>query len=320
VRWFNCDGLETEAFVPEDQTWVGVAAMPGGGNDVDLNLYAHDPDPVTAFGEPLVESNWGDQSSEFVLVNLALAGDGPFHAGAVLVDAGDATSEVTYTAEVVAATSLGSDPIGTLGTFTLGAGHILALHELQLSAGILNVVLQNVSGSVNWGVSLYAPDGTYLAKSDAFAHDWLPGAGGEEDGFSAYVSQAGTYCLAVWKVAQVDLDQAGEYDLSFGAGTGIDDRPLQMSRSGLVSVHPNPFNPRTVIDFRLRAAGRVDLAIYNARGERIATLDRGLREPGEYSRRWEGLDDSGNGVPSGVYFVRLMTPDSESQRKITLVK
>jgi hypothetical protein len=68
---------------------------------------------------------------------------------------------------------------------------------------------------------------------------------------------------------------------------------------------PNPFNPSTVIRYRLPAASDVVLVLYNARGEKIRTLVSGFRGAGPREETWDGLADDGRPAPAGVYFCRI---------------
>ncbi|HXV12764.1 MAG TPA: PKD domain-containing protein [Candidatus Krumholzibacteria bacterium] len=91
----------------------------------------------------------------------------------------------------------------------------------------------------------------------------------------------------------------------------------------LYQNHPNPFNPQTSIRFDVPAeAGRVPvtLAIYSVRGERIRTLLHEERAPGIYSVTWDGRDQNGVAVGSGVYFYSLRAGDFTSSRRMVLLK
>jgi hypothetical protein len=69
--------------------------------------------------------------------------------------------------------------------------------------------------------------------------------------------------------------------------------------------YPNPFNPETTIRFDLPRSGEIDLAVYNLAGQKVATLALGVREAGAYTLRWDGRDDDGTELASGVYLYRL---------------
>jgi thiol-disulfide isomerase/thioredoxin len=84
---------------------------------------------------------------------------------------------------------------------------------------------------------------------------------------------------------------------------------------------PNPFNPATTVRFSVPAgAENVALRILNVDGRVVRTLVDGDLGPGPYSRVWDGRDDRGETVASGVYFMRLEAGDEVSTRKMTLLK
>ena len=84
--------------------------------------------------------------------------------------------------------------------------------------------------------------------------------------------------------------------------------------------YPNPFNPETAISFDLPEQSIVGLRIYNAVGQQIRTLMDGSREAGAYTVVWEGRDDLGLDVASGIYFYRLKAGDFQKTRKMLLVR
>ncbi len=91
--------------------------------------------------------------------------------------------------------------------------------------------------------------------------------------------------------------------------------------------YPNPFNPQTTIRFAIPAdpensegAQKVTLAVYNLRGQLMAELlDREL-EPGTYTVQWDGRDQKGRSVPSGIYLYNLTWGDRTSTRKMVVLK
>jgi len=76
-----------------------------------------------------------------------------------------------------------------------------------------------------------------------------------------------------------------------------------------IALYPNPFNSAVTVDFRVETPGETTLEIYNVMGERVMTLAREHLDKGTYRSIWDGYDDRGTEVPSGVYFFRLNTPD-----------
>jgi len=88
----------------------------------------------------------------------------------------------------------------------------------------------------------------------------------------------------------------------------------------LYQNYPNPFNPATTISFRLDQKARVNLTVYNILGEKVKVLVDGDREAGTQTVIWDGTDNNGAGVASGVYFYRLVADDQVLTRKMSLLK
>ena len=88
-----------------------------------------------------------------------------------------------------------------------------------------------------------------------------------------------------------------------------------------LSVAPNPFNPRTRIAFELTRPTRVSLEVMDARGRRLRTLL--ADEPhagGRHVVAFDGRDDGGRSLPTGIYLLRLRIPGEVVTRKLTLVR
>ncbi len=89
----------------------------------------------------------------------------------------------------------------------------------------------------------------------------------------------------------------------------------------LAQNYPNPFNPTTTIEYSLARTSHVELAIFDVTGRRIRTLVNGVQRPGEVAPQvWDGTNDGGVAVASGVYFYRLSTPEFTRTRKMVLLK
>jgi hypothetical protein len=113
-------------------------------------------------------------------------------------------------------------------------------------------------------------------------------------------------------------------DISNGCG-GVSPFPGvtpvgRMVSNILVQNHPNPFNPQTTIAFSLSTRGRVSLAIYDVNGRIVRTLANETRAAGAYELTWDGRDDDGQAVASGVYFYRLVAPEFTQTKKMVLLK
>ena len=83
---------------------------------------------------------------------------------------------------------------------------------------------------------------------------------------------------------------------------------------------PNPFNPETTISFDLAVESIVLIDIYNIRGQKIRTLLNSMLDMGEHTVIWNGKDDNGRDVSSGLYFYRMMTDDYTAMKRMILMK
>ena len=80
----------------------------------------------------------------------------------------------------------------------------------------------------------------------------------------------------------------------------------RVGRASLGYAQPNPFNPRTVLELRLEHDGFVTVTIHDSRGRQVRTLFAGTRPSGTHPLVFDGLDDSGRALASGVYFARMI--------------
>jgi hypothetical protein len=88
-----------------------------------------------------------------------------------------------------------------------------------------------------------------------------------------------------------------------------------------LSNHPNPFNPATTINFAVRETGVCQIVVYDCKGRKIRTLFNETAQANtNYSLLWNGCDDNGNQVSSGVYFYKLRSADKNYTRKMLLLK
>ena len=100
----------------------------------------------------------------------------------------------------------------------------------------------------------------------------------------------------------------------------IADANPKSQRFQLEAAYPNPFNPRTRISYSLNEIGHVSLAIYDILGRHVRRLVDQTKPVGEHSSVWNGRDDNGNIVSSGVYIYRLIAKDRVATRKMLFLK
>ena len=113
----------------------------------------------------------------------------------------------------------------------------------------------------------------------------------------------------------------GAKRVSFGTDVGIiSDGALLPVNFALAQNYPNPFNPSTKITFDTPNRAHVTLALYNVLGQQIRTLVNRELSAGRHSVTWDGDNDSGAKVASGMYFYKLISADFVKSRKMMLVK
>jgi hypothetical protein len=114
-----------------------------------------------------------------------------------------------------------------------------------------------------------------------------------------------------------------------GSYTFNEEKPLLLKRLtggipltfGLLQNYPNPFNPLTVIRYQLPVSSRVTLKIYNILGQEVKTLVDQIQDAGYQSVEWNGINNIGTQLTSGVYFYRLSAVSARNSNNIfTIVK
>jgi hypothetical protein len=107
--------------------------------------------------------------------------------------------------------------------------------------------------------------------------------------------------------------------------TSVADDPGGISNTGhngfiLEQNQPNPFNSITWINYTLPEQSNITLNIYNVNGSLVRTLQNGPQPAGKYSVKWNGLNNAGSPVSSGIYFYRLETEGFTGTRKMFILK
>ena len=99
------------------------------------------------------------------------------------------------------------------------------------------------------------------------------------------------------------------------------EEPLQLpKRYTLHQNYPNPFNSRTTITYDLPAATEVTLTVYNILGQEVRRLGSDRRLAGAHSVAWDGADQGGQPVASGIYLYKLSYGTGSQSRKMILLK
>ena len=100
-------------------------------------------------------------------------------------------------------------------------------------------------------------------------------------------------------------------------GTGVEGTPLAF---GVRTSCPNPFTETTTLALALPAPSPVTLSIYNTAGRLVRNIEQGILGAGTHLLRWDGSDDGGRRVASGVYFLRVTAGERTEDRKAVLLR
>ncbi len=90
--------------------------------------------------------------------------------------------------------------------------------------------------------------------------------------------------------------------------------------TGIIDTYPNPFNPVTTIKYSVAHAAKVTLDIFNVRGQKVRNLVKDTKQAGQYSVTWNGKDDQGQNLSSGIYFSKMIADGKISIRKMIMLK
>ena len=101
---------------------------------------------------------------------------------------------------------------------------------------------------------------------------------------------------------------------------GQDDEPALPSGLTLAPPAPNPSGHGMELRYALPERAQVRLNVYSVSGGLVRTLVRGVRRPGEHVTTWDGRNDRGRRVASGVYFVELLTAGERRTRRAVLLR
>ncbi|GEM_PF-2453809 len=128
------------------------------------------------------------------------------------------------------------------------------------------------------------------------------------------------------RVRLIANDQDGstityEFSVRIDSPTGVEEEVVRPTEFSLSQNYPNPFNPSTTIRFGLPKEAPVTLEIYNVLGVKVRTLIAGeTMNAALHSVVWDGKDDAGVAVPSGVYLYRIYADQFQASKKMTLIK
>ena len=231
--------------------------------------------------------------------------------------------------EPVAGAVSGSDELSLAAPSQVSPGDVVTARLTLHGAGDLSAL----STQLSWDPSVVAPvssaAGDWLLTQGGVALSAKPGtvdvaglraralAG---DGLLATVSfrvlAAGNPGIQVLRADGRDLKNQ-KIAVTIEATPAADALP---TLTQITAAIPNPSDAQTALAFSLAQGGPVDLSVYTVGGRRVKTLVHETREAGNYRVVWSGLDDTGKRAGAGVYYLRLVAPQGQFTRTLTLLK
>ncbi len=140
-----------------------------------------------------------------------------------------------------------------------------------------------------------------------------------------FATTAGDTTITVWNSERLEHYEFSFLDRVSAVAFDPDEWILKDSEErGIEAVSmgitPNPFNAATRISFELSVPGQIEIDIFDVTGARVTVLDKKQVPPGYHEVVWDGKNSSGQMVSSGVYFVRLQTPQGGQVKKAVFLK
>ncbi len=200
--------------------------------------------------------------------------------------------------------------------------------------------LWEVAGDLGLGYSLRISDSSNAALSDTCDARFTVGRSlswvtldqvqgninaGDQQNIGVTL-EAGELPAGIYQAEVIVLNNAGESQAVpvsmeiTGPPSAVDSERPDLPDLLSLQAAPNPFNPRTRLVVAMMSEGPFELSVYDAAGSRVRKLAGGYMQSGKYNYTWDGCDDRGAALSSGIYFARLISGPSTIIRKLVLVR
>ena len=278
-----------ENYVPNTQ----LIDFPAGTYDLDINLL----DAIEVF----VEDWEGDLSGWTITGDWAIT-DSSFIGDYSVTDSPDEFYEDGSTVTLTTANPINMDSVSTDVCFTFW-------HKYYVEHDYDNCFVEYSFNGSDW---------TELAQFSGTSDDWV-------QEFLFVPEFVDHYVYLRFRITADDvLNDPGWWidDIKIIASTGAWVDPIPVYKSELHGNYPNPFNPTTTISFELNTENteNTELIIYNVKGQKVRTLVNETLSSGFYTRVWDGKNDTGRSVTSGIYFYKLENSGYSNTKKMILLK
>jgi hypothetical protein len=218
------------------------------------------------------------------------------------------------------------------------------LHPDTLYAGMEGMIIKTIDGGRNWIITALRDTPYYFlgVVVDPTNSDHVIAGGSSNtnepalyetyDGGDSW-TEVGLNGLVSGISSMIADSSGGEFVVYIGTSgdgvyryntplTSVGEKVVENipKRFGLYQNHPNPFNAETMIEYSLPSAMDVRLDIYDLLGQEVCTLVNGQRHAGRNQVRWDGKNESGQKVVSGIYIYRLVAGRFAESRKLLLLR
>ncbi len=207
--------------------------------------------------------------------------------------------EMEYDSDIIRVDSV------LMGSFLGSTGRPLSVH---------NPAIDNINGNLNFRGTTSGED---------------PGANGSGN-LATILFTSKTEGSTSLTLKEVRINNADNLSLTVGSiisgrvsvytPTGVFSGNLYPDQFTLWQNYPNPFNPATQISYAIPEASFLEIQVYNIFGQKIKTLISKYQTPGNHAVTWDGTDNSGKRVSSGIYYYRLTADNFNKTMKMTLIK
>jgi hypothetical protein len=253
------------------------------------------------------------------LVNNTISGNESNEGGGLYFDG--------YCYPVVSNTILWGNTAATGAQISLVAGTALDIRYSDVQGGEDSVYVDETS-SVDWQGGMLVADPLFRDAGGSDYHLMATACGDSADSPCIDTGDPAvqdSILDCAWGLGTIRSDMG-----AYGGGsevTGVDDpegAPELPRTVGLAQNYPNPFNPSTTIGFDLPGAAGIRqpvvLTVYDLRGRKVKTLVSGAREPGRHRIHWDGKNDAGAAVSSGIYLYTLHAEGISLTKKMVLLE
>ena len=179
-------------------------------------------------------------------------------------------------------------------------------------------LVANFSSSLTEGEAPFTVQFSNYSVGEILSYEWDFDNDGIMDSYELQpeftYQDTGYYSVKLIIHDQDDTDEFLREDFIYVTnGNGADNYELEITNYEL-NNYPNPFNPTTTINYSLKENSKVSLKIYNIKGQKVKTLVNEVFPAGQHSVIWNGKDDLGEPVSSGIYFYKMcLHPDSSGK-------